>query len=191
MFPNPKNIKVWPCWLAIALLIFWDLLSKTLVQNSLSPVDSISILGDVLKITYVQNHQGFSWWVPEIPAWPKVILNGLFVLVVLVAYPVYLFYVNQRRHSYWVDIAFTGIVASFIGHLSSDWLLPSYTVDFIQVYHSPSANFADIYSYSAIGALIVEMAQTRRTKTKGWKGFRHWVKERRTLIKEFKKYYRV
>ena len=189
MFPNPKNIQVWSSWLTIVLLVFGDWLSKTLVRTNLSPGNSISILGDILKITYFQNYVGFSWWVPELPSWSKVILQGLFLFVILAAYPVYLFYVNQRRHSFWVDLAFIGIVASLTGHLLNDWFLP-YTVDFIQIYHSPCANFADIYSYVAINALIIEIVQINQSQNHNRTEFRQWAKERKTLIKEFIEYYR-
>jgi lipoprotein signal peptidase len=109
--------------------------------------------------------------------------------VVLAAYPVYLFYINKRRHTIWVDIAFVGIVASCTGHLLNDLFL-SYTVDFIQVYHSPSANFADIYSYVGMIGLVIETVQVYRTRRHVWKGFRQWVEERKALRNEIMEYYR-
>jgi lipoprotein signal peptidase len=189
MLPNPKNIWVWPCWLAIIVLVLWDWISKTIVRADLLPGQSVSILGNALKITYVQNYRGVSWWVPELPAWSNLILRGLFLLVILAADPVYLFYVNQRRHTAWVDIAFVGIVASCMGHLLND-LFFSYTVDFIQLYHSPSANFADIYSYVGIITLVIETVQVCRSREHIWKGIRQFVKGRKALINEIREYYR-
>ena len=189
MLPNPKNIRVWPSWLAIAILVFLDWISKTIVRASLVPGGSIFVLGNALKITYVQNYRGVSWWVPELPVWSSFLLQGLFLFVVLTAYPVYLFYANQRRHTIWVDIAFVGVVASCTGHLLNDLLFP-YTVDFIQVYHSPSANFADIYSYVGIIALVIETVQVYRSREQVWKGFRQWAEERKALRNEIIEYYR-
>jgi lipoprotein signal peptidase len=189
MLPNPKNIRVWPSWLAIAILIFLDSISKTIVRAELTPGSSISLLGIALKITYIQNYRGVSWWVPELPAWSNFILQGLFFFVVLAAYPVYLFYANQRRHTAWVDIAFVGIVAACTGHLLNNLVVP-YTVDFIQIYHSPSANFADLYSYVGIIALGIEIVQQYRNRKHFWRGIRQWVGERKSLRNEFIEYYR-
>ena len=189
MLPNPKNIRVWPSWLAIAILVFFDWISKTIVRVSLLPGSSISVLGNALKITYIQNYRGVSWWVPELPAWSNFILQGVFLFVVFAAFPVYLFYANERRHTVWVDLAFVGIVASFIGHLLNNLFYP-YTVDFIQVYRSPSANLADLYSYIGLIALVIEMVQAQRSQRYVWKGFRQWIAERKALRKEFMAYFR-
>jgi lipoprotein signal peptidase len=61
MLPNPKNIRVWPSWLVIAVLVFWDWISKTIVRTNLTPGNSVYVLGNALKITYVQNYRGVSW----------------------------------------------------------------------------------------------------------------------------------
>jgi lipoprotein signal peptidase len=171
------------------MLVFLDWMSKIIVVAKLTPGNSIPVMGNALKITYVPNYRGVSWWVPELPAWSSFALSGLFLLVILAAHPIYLFYDNQRRHTVWVDIAFIGIVASFSGHLLNDLFFP-FAADFIQIYHSPSANFADIYSYVGIIALVIEMIQTYRGRNHVWKGFRHWVKERIALRNEIIEYYR-
>jgi signal peptidase II len=189
MLPNPKNVRIWHSWLAIAILIFLDWISKIIMRANLTPGSSISLLGNALKITYIQNYRGVSWWVPELPAWSNFILQGLFLFVVLAAYPVYLFYVNQRRHTVWVDIALVGIVASCMGHLLDNIFVP-YTIDFIQIYNSPSANFADLYSYVGIIALVIEMVQQYRNRKHFWKGIRQWLEERKSLRNEILEYYR-
>jgi len=189
MLPNPINIRVWPSWLVIAVLVFWDWISKTIMRTNLTPGNSVYVLGNALKITYVQNYRGVSWWVPGLPAWSNIILQVLSLFVVLAAYPVYLFYINKRRHTICVDITLVGIVASCTGHLLNDLFL-SYTVDFIQVYHSPSANFADIYSYVGMIGLVIETVQVYRTRRHVWKGFRQWVEERKALRNEIMEYYR-
>jgi len=189
MLPNPKNIRIWPAWLTIGILVILDWISRTMVSSSLVPGSSVSVLGNVLKITYIQNYRGLSWWVPDLPAWSRLILQGLFLFIVFAAYPVYLFYLNRRRHTVWVDIAFVGVMAACTGHLINDLLFP-FTVDFIQVYHSPSANFADVYAYLGIIALVIEMVQMVRSHGFVWKGFRHWVEERKALRHEFMEYYR-
>jgi lipoprotein signal peptidase len=189
MLPNPKHIQVWPCWLAIGGLISLDWISKTLVRATLFPESSLPVLGHFLKITYVQNYRGVSWWVPELPLWSRFIMFALFILVIFAAYPTYLFYVNTRRHTIWADIAFVLILASCSGHLLNDLLMP-FTVDFIQVDGSPSANFADLYGYLGIFALAIEAAPVYRHPTRLWKGFRAWFARRKALRNEFLEYYR-
>jgi lipoprotein signal peptidase len=189
MLPNPKHIRVWPCWLSVIGLISLDWISKTFVRATLSPQMSYPIWGDFLKINYVQNYRGVSWWVPSLPNWSRFILSALFVVVIFAAYPIYLFYVNQHRHTVWVDIAFVGILASCSGHLLDDVLL-AYTVDFIQVFGSPSANLADIFSYTGIFALVLETILVHRGRKHTSKGLHAWVEREKALRDEFMAYYR-
>jgi hypothetical protein len=60
-----------------------------------------------------------------------------------------------------------------------------HTTDFIQIFHWPSANFADIYSCFGIGALMVETVLVLRIRKPRWKGFRQHLADEVCLWKEF------
>ncbi len=182
---------IWPVDLLaiICLLVVADQVSKAMVRANLPPGGSINLVGDVLRITFVQNLTGFSWWVPPLPAWARVAFQVVLCFIVLAAFPVYVFYTHTRRHSMWVDVGFVGVVASGLGHLVDDFCVP-FTTDFIQVFHSPSANFADIYSYIGMGALAVEAILMFRIKRPKWKGFRHLLMVRRQMWKEFIEFFK-
>ncbi|HZU87117.1 MAG TPA: signal peptidase II [Anaerolineaceae bacterium] len=190
MLPNPKHIRVLPHWLAVIGLFLLDWLSKTIVRVTLAPGVSYPLVGDLLKITYVQNTRGVAWWVPDVPNAAHFILAAVFGVVIFAAYPVYLFYANQHRNSTWAALAFVCIQAAFCGHLLNDIFLP-YTVDFLQVYNSPSANFADLYGYAGIIALVVEAIQAYRGQKQPVKGLKAWLEREKAVRDEFLRYYRI
>jgi hypothetical protein len=64
-----------------------------------------------------------------------------------------------------------------------------FTTDFIQVFHSPGANLADIYSYVGISALVVEMIWAFRGRRPKWKGFRRLLAVEVRLWKEFVEFF--
>jgi signal peptidase II len=168
----------------VCLLVIVDQVTKTIVRKALTPGDSIPLIGDVLRITFVQNSRGFSWWVPALPSWVKSAFRVVLICIVLLAFPVHTFYTQTRRQSIWADIAVVGITASAWGHLMDDLFVP-YTTDFIQVFHSPSANLADAYSYVGIGALAVEMILVVRVRKRKGEAFRHLLADAARARKEF------
>jgi len=171
---GPERNRVLQLSAIAGLLILVDQVSKAIVRRTLAPGSSLPLMDPVLRITFFQNFTGFSWWVPALPPWAGWVLRALLILILLLAFPVYLFYTHTRRQSIWADIALVGLVASCLGHLMDD-LFTAYTTDFIQVFNSPSANFADCYAYVAIGALGVEMIRVLRLGKPQWKGFRYLV----------------
>ncbi len=173
-----------PQFAAIFLLLSADFTSKALVQANLSPGESIPLLDDVLRVTYVQNCSGFSWFVPHLPAWVGVGFQILLFLAAIAAFPVYWFYTSTRRRTLWTDVAFICVAASFLGHSVIDLFFPC-TVDFLQVLHSPSANLADLYSYIGIGALLIETAQIVSTEEFRKKSLRSHIAEMANTRKEF------
>ena len=177
---------VWPIHLlaVICLLVIADQVSKAVVRANMSPGDNIALVNNVLRITFVQNFTGFSWWVPPLPAWAKMAFRGLLFCIVLAAFPVHMFYTHTRRRSIWADIGFIGLVASGLGHLLDDFFVP-FATDFIQVFDSPSANLADIYSYIAISALAAETVWVFRVRRPKWKGFRYLLSVEVQIWKEF------
>lgn len=184
MPPKPKRNSLPRLIALICLLVIIDQVSKAVVRKTLPLGGSISFIDEVLRITFSRNYSGFSWWVPPLPDWAKLVLQMLLAFIVLAAVPVYLFYTQTRRESIWVDIAFVGISAAGLGHLLDGFFVP-YTTDFIQIFHSPGANFADLYSYLGLVALTVEMILSYRIKKTKWKGLRHFLAERARTRREF------
>lgn len=145
------------------LLVVMDQASKAIVRTAMIPGSSVPLIDGILRITFVQNFRGFSWWVPTLPAWTKPVFQALLIFIVVAAFPVHAFYSRTRRQSIWTDVAAVGLAASAGGHLVDGFFVP-YATDFIQVFHSPSANFADLYSYVGIGALTLEMISTSKLR---------------------------
>ena len=167
----------------ISFLVVLDLFSKLIVRSILTPGDSVSLIGNLLRITYIQNTSGFSWWVPELPFWAKHILQGILVIIVIMAVPVYIFNIQTRKRSIWTDIAFVGIISGCLGHLLGDLGQP-FTTDFIQILGSPCSNFSDLYAYTGIFALFVEMMRREKICRKNHDG-RNVIKRMASTRKDF------
>ena len=166
------------------LLVAVDQVSKLVVRSTLSPGDSLPILGGVLRVTFVPNYSGFSWFVPVLPEWVKPPFLLLRLAILVMAFPVYEFYRRSGQGSRWASVALVGISAGTLGNVLDDLFVP-YTTDFVQVFQSPSANFADLLSFVGVGALLVEVALRSRRKRLHWRGFRyHWT-EATQLRREF------
>ncbi len=168
----------------IFLLISADAVSKFLIQTNLSPGESIPLIGNVFRVMYIQNYSGFSWFVPKMPAWAQIGYQAFLFLLAILAFPIYLFYSKKRRHTLWTDVTLVCLVASLLGHSVVDAFFP-YTVDFLQVFRSPSANFADLYSYIGIGSLLIEMAQFGSLRKLSWKGLHQLLIDMGNTRKEF------
>jgi len=164
-------------WVGLTcLLAAIDQVTKLVVRSAMTPASSLPIFADVVRVTFVPNYRGFSWFVPVLPEWvkPPFLLLRLFISVM--AFPVYEFYRRSARASVWASVALIGISAGTLGNVLDDLFMP-YTTDFIQVLRFPSANFADIWSFVGLGALVVEGTSRWRKRQPQWQGFRnHWAK---------------
>lgn len=182
---------LWPTHLVaiICLLVIADQVIKAVIRINLPPGSNFALIDDVLRFNFVQNYTGFSWWVPPLPAWAKVTFQLLLFFIVLAGFPVYVFYTSKRRRSIWANISFVGVIAACLGHLLDDFFAP-FTTDFIQIFHSPSANFADIYAYLGISALTIETIVVFRIRKPKWKGFRHLLNAKGQIRKEFMDFFR-
>jgi lipoprotein signal peptidase len=166
------------------LLVAVDQLSKLVVRATLSPGSTLPLLDDILRITFVPNYRGFSWFVPVPPEWVKTPFLLLRLLIFLMAFPVYEFYRRSGQGSRWAWVALIGISAGTMGDALDDLFFP-YTTDFIQVCQSPSANFADTLSFVGVGALLVEVALRWRREKPRWRGFRHHLAEATHMRRAF------
>jgi signal peptidase II len=166
------------------ILILVDQGTKALVRGYLNVESRIPLIDDFFFITFVQNYRGFSWFVPDLPKWVIPIFFTLRVVIVFMAFPVYLFYTQTVRKSMVAVTAVLGISAGVIGNLLDDIFMP-FTTDFLQVFHSPSANFADIFAYLGVMAICVETFWWLRFRKPIWRGFRHFFTERARVMKAF------
>jgi signal peptidase II len=158
------------------LLVAVDQVSKAIIRTALSPGSSLPLLDDILCVSFVPNYRGFSSFVPVLPEWVKLpfLLLRLFILVM--ALPVYEFCKRSGQASRWASVALIGISAGILGNVLDDLFVP-YTTDFIQVLGFPGANFADVWSFVGLGALVVEVTLQWRRMQPHWQGFRHhWTK---------------
>jgi signal peptidase II len=155
------------------MLVILDQVSKLAVRSTLTPGSIIPLLGDVLRVTFIPNYRGFSWFVPVLPDWVKPLFLLLRVSIFSLVFPAYQFYKRYGRATGWAWVASIGISAGTIGNVVDDLLLP-YTTDFIQVFRSPSANLADLCSFVGVLALLVEVALWWRRAKPRWRGFRHF-----------------
>jgi len=158
------------------LLVALDQVSKLVVRSTLAPGSSIPLLGDILSVTFIPNYRGFSWFVPVLPEWVELPFLLLRLLIFVMAFPVYEFYKRSGRATGWASVALIGISAGILGNMMDDLLVP-YTTDFIQVFQSPSANFADLCSFVGLGALVLEVSLRWRRMRPRWQGLRYsWTK---------------
>jgi signal peptidase II len=173
----------------VVLLVLLDQMSKAIIRTTLAPGESVRIIDGFVRITFVQNFRGLSWWVPALPSWITTAFFVTRVVILLLAFPFYSFYTQIHRRSAWAAIACVAIAAGVLGNLLDDLFLP-YTTDFIQFFNWPSPNVADIYAFAGIVALMVECFWFLRTTKPRWRGFRHYVSFEKRAWKAFFEYLR-
>jgi len=158
----------------------------------LLPGSRLPFVDNILFITFVPNYRGFSWFVPELPDGFRLLFLVLRLTILTMAFPVYDFYSQSEKAGKWAWIALVAISAGVAGNLLDD-VFVTYTTDFIQVFQSPSANLADLFSYTGIGALAIEFSVQWKRKKPHWHGFRHclayMVRVRRDFLVFMKGYF--
>lgn len=169
------KFRQWVAW--VCLLILVDQASKALIRSTLLPGSRLPFIDNFLFITFIPNDRGFSWFVPELPEWVRLLFFALRLIILVMAFPVYDFYSRSEQTSLWAWIGLIAVSAGVAGNLLDDVFAP-YTTDFIQVFQSPSANFADLFSYVGIVALIIELGMHWRQKKLRWRGFKNYFTQR-------------
>ena len=161
------DVVKWPRCSRLAFLIVFlilaDQYSKYLIRKHLVIGQPIVLPGNWLRLNHVPNHRGFSWWVPTPPEFLGAIFPFILLTIAFAAVPVFCRYARRHSPSIWATLAFVCIAASGASHFL-DTPLTGYTTDFIQIYTSPSANFADVYSYIGLSALGIELAGRRQRR---------------------------
>lgn len=162
--PECREVLRWIGW--ACLLAGIDQITKGLIRETVLPGTRITVIADVLFIYYVQNYKSFSWFVPDLPDWTKVIFLVLRMIIILSAFPVYKYYVKlDNRNNKPAFIALVCLTAGILGNLLDDLFAP-FTTDFIQVFQSPSGNLADLLSFIGVSFLIIEMIRRFKKKSR-------------------------
>lgn len=179
---KPGSFHQWIGW--TCLLILLDQSSKALIRTILLPGSRLPLLDGIVFITFTPNYRGVSWFVPDLPEWMLLLFLMVRVLVLVLAFPIYDFYSQYYRTSTWAWIALVAVSAGIAGNLLDGAFTP-YTTDFIQLFKSPSANFADLLSLAGICALSVEFGLQWKQIKSNWRGIRHFLAQRAQVRRAF------
>ncbi len=129
--------RLWPWFLAVALVVGLDQVTKFLVRANFELGESISLIGDLLRLTYVQN-PGVAFGLELMP--PKVLLLfGSLATLALIYYlirlirehdslrwPVFLFLCGAIGNS--IDRALLGSVTDFVDSDFPDFIMHRWPV---------------------------------------------------------------
>jgi len=139
-----SNIKLLS-WSAIVVLI--DQLTKLLIKQFMQERESIAVIGNILRLTYIKN-PGMAFGIQI----GGKLFYTIFASIACVVILVYLF--RLRPENFWARFALASILGGAIGNLV-DRFLYSEVVDFIdvRVIRWPVFNFADIAV--SIGMIIL------------------------------------
>ena len=140
-------------------IIIADQLTKHLIRITMAPGDSIPVLGDLFRITYVVN-RGAAWGILE----GKRFLLIVFTIVVICALFLFL-----RKHPgmHWTGKAsLMMILSGGLGNLIDRTLLGSVTDMFDFSFFPPVFNVADIAVTCGCGLLILYVIMGERFEGK-------------------------
>jgi len=127
---NPNINKYLP-YLIFKLVIILDQVSKYIIRANLGINDSIKILGNLIRITYVKN-TGISFGLFKGH-------NILFLLLSILVFILLLFiFIRDKKYAIQLSLIMGGIVGNVI-----DRIILGYVVDFIDIAVWPVFNIAD------------------------------------------------
>lgn len=144
---------VWPL-LVTALIIVSDQVTKAFIVAWLKPQGSVSIIGDLLRLTFVTNTGvafGMLTGIPYVLTVPIVILIGVIVF----------YLVKTLGQSFLLTLALSLELGGALGNLI-DRVRLGYVVDFVKFPYWPAFNVADsCVVIGAIGLAFVLLWQDR------------------------------
>ena len=147
---------VWPLLVA-ALIIISDQITKAFIVEWLKPQGTVSIIGDLLRLTFVTNTGvafGMLTGVPYVLTVPIVILIGVIVY----------YLVKTLGQSFLLTLALSLELGGAIGNLI-DRIRLGYVVDFVKLPYWPAFNVADsCVVIGAIGLAFVLLRQDRQPR---------------------------
>lgn len=146
---------VWPL-LVVAFIIISDQITKAFIVEWLKPQGTVSIVGDLLRLTFVTNSGvafGMLTGIPYILTVPIVILIGVITF----------YLVKTLGQSFLLTLALSLELGGALGNLI-DRIRLGYVVDFVKFPYWPAFNVADsCVVIGAIGLAIVLLWQDRES----------------------------
>lgn len=113
-----------------------DQLIKYLVITHLKPVGTVKVLGDVFKLTYVEN-RGVAFGMFQGMQWLFIVLT----IILLASIVIYMFVKRPDSKFFYITVAL--VVGGGIGNLI-DRIAYNYVVDYLSLsFFPPVCNFAD------------------------------------------------
>ena len=140
-----SNIKL--LWWSV-IVVFIDQFTKMLIKKFMKEGDHISVIGEILRLTYVKN-PGMAFGIQIGGKLFYTIFASIACIIILV----YLF--RLRPENFWARFALASILGGAIGNLI-DRFVYSEVVDFIdiKIIRWPVFNFADIAVFVGMVILI-------------------------------------
>ncbi|MFR4797751.1 MAG: signal peptidase II [Lentihominibacter sp.] len=142
-------------YLVVAAIILFDQLIKYLVFSNMNVGQSLPVIGDIIRITYVQNQgAAFSMWEQQ---WIILIVLPAVVLVAALV----LIYIKRNL---WSRITILSIVficgggiGNFIDRVSRGYVVDMFDCRFIPSFDFPVFNVADIFICAGCGLLLLDV----------------------------------
>lgn len=142
------------------LIVFIDQATKMLIKNSMQLRESISLLGDIIRITYIKN-PGMAFGIQI----GGKLFYTIFASIACVVILIYLY--EMKPENFWARFALTTILGGAVGNLI-DRIIHSEVVDFIdiRIVRWPVFNFADIaITLGMIILIAVVIFEKKQEKT--------------------------
>ncbi|MBR0136789.1 MAG: signal peptidase II [Erysipelotrichaceae bacterium] len=146
--------------LILIFLVALDQITKYFVSVSMELHQSIKVLGNFLKITYVHNYGA---------AWSMMTgLKEVFIVAALIVVTVMVGYLaKDRKMNRWQRLVIIVLMAGTLGNLI-DRFIHGYVIDFIDTYpfgyDFPVFNVADICLTLGCAALVLEILFDKEQK---------------------------
>lgn len=125
-----------------------DQIIKYFIVSELKPVGTVNVLGDVLKLTYVEN-RGVAFGMFSGMQWVFILLTSALLAAIIF----YMFKKRPKSKFFYITVAL--IIGGGIGNLI-DRVFLNYVVDYLSLsFFPPVCNFADYCITVGVGMLAV------------------------------------
>ncbi len=131
-----------------AALAAIDQIIKYFIVSELKPVGTVNVLGDVFKLTYVEN-RGVAFGMFSGMQWVFILLTSALLAAIIF----YMFKKRPKSKFFYITVAL--IIGGGIGNLI-DRVFLNYVVDYLSMsFFPPVCNFADYCITVGVGMLAV------------------------------------